>query len=108
MVACALPALRFVHKAVLWAPHLLASAREARAYWLLAVSMKPYGSSETCWGSAPQLPLPATAGQFEVALETTPEHLSPQQSFYFQAIGFDLFVTVRHLSVSPRKPLDRA
>lgn len=108
MVARALPALRFVHKPVLWAPHLLASTRDARACWLLSVFIKPHRSSETCWGSTPQPPLPATVGQFEAALETMPEHVSPQQSFYFQAIGFDLFVFVGHLSVSPRKPLDRA
>lgn len=81
MVACALSALRFVYKAVLWAPHLLASARKDRACWLLSVFMKPYSSSKTCWGSAPQPPLPAMVGQFEAALETIPEHLSPQQSF---------------------------
>ena len=62
MVARTWPALRFVHKAVLCAPHLLAGAREARACWLLSVFMKPYGSSEICWGSAPQPPLPATVG----------------------------------------------
>lgn len=108
MVACALSALRVLRKAVLWAPHLLAGARESRACWLLSVFMKPCGSSETFWGSPPQPPLPATLGQFEAALETMPEHLSPQQSFYFQAIGFDLFVAVGHRSMSPRQPLFRA